>query len=630
MPRDLLEEKIEPHRDLLGEVTNPPPQDILRKSPPKWVPWARAGMEMAGLTGGAILGGLAGGYGAIPGAGLGYAAGKELGKLVLPRESPYPELKLSPLEKASEVSTDVLSGMAMEATGQVATKVLPKILPFYAKGRTPGAEEVSILAEREGVRIPASDITGSTGQASLASTVQKLPQTASTMQKEAETATGQFANYVERTLGKTGGKVEPFIAGEAAQEGKLLKVAENKIAGTKLYNRAKDVAKGVDVEYSSINKAMTDVQESDAYQLLSDNSRKEVDKVISFLEGKMRPDVSARMKGSMKLPPDVEAKVLAQAGQETTPTTYMEAEGIRKSIADKLFSKNIKGTEAQGPIRKIYDALQQDMEASAQKAGSEAHGAFVKARDFWGKNVFGEGMETGLIGKLGPTFEGGVSPEKAVTLLKNASLTDIAKVKQGMPPENFLTFRQGLLTQIFQQNSKVSPTSNELIYNGPQLAKDLFGKGGLGEAKLKALMTPEEFTFLKELATVGERMGSSWKIAGNPSGTAHTLYNLHLMGQIGKYGGYALAGGAGEYARRKEGLGTGLAVAGAFLTPYVLAKFITSNIGRQYLMQGFPRLERGFGRALPPGIIGTKGILTKSEPNTEIPIKGLNKKEETK
>jgi hypothetical protein len=256
----------------------------------------------------------------------------------------------------------------------------------------------------------------------------------------------------------------------------------------------------------------------------------------------------------------------------------------------------------------------------AEAPSPNAYEAFQNARDFWHKNVVGQAEKKGLIGKLSP--EGGLSPEKAVERLKTASLDDITKLRESMPAENFTNFRQGLLTQILQKNSKPSPTSGELIYNGPQLAKDLFGRSGIGEARLKALTTPEEFTFLKELAQVGERMGSSWRIAGNPSGTAHTLYTIHLMSQLGSGAGAIIAG---EEARKHGGTGLGLAAAGAFLTPYALARLITSNVGRQYLISGFPSLERGIARVLPVGIAGTHGILSGRDPNQiENMMKGKN------
>jgi hypothetical protein len=105
-------------------------------------------------------------------------------------------------------------------------------------------------------------------------------------------------------------------------------------------------------------------------------------------------------------------------------------------------------------------------------------------------------------------------------------------------------------------------------------------------------------------------MGTAWRIAGNPSGTAHTLYILHLLGQVGSGVGAAVAG---EAARRQGGTGAGLATAGAFLSPYIVAKLITSNIGRQYLIAGFPRLEKAAGKVLPYVAIATRGLLSKPQ-----------------
>jgi len=644
---DSLFKSVKGTKDLSARQLTPG-TDIISTSPPKWAPWARTGIEMGGLVAGGLIGG-------IPGAGAGYAGAKQLAKSVIPRAPSRPldkmdvekelgmplsdveyqdflaggpqweglqkRLGVAPMTsiekviaKGGEVAREFGEGALMEATGRAVAPLIPRMLPFYARGRTPGAMEVAKIAEREGIKIPAADITGSTAQSAITSSVQKLPQSAYTMQKEAITATGQFADYVEKTLGKVGGKQEPFLAGQVAQEGRLIKLAEAKTQGGKFYTEAKDLLKGVDISHEATNKAIEDVTSSDAYQLLSEGSKKEVDKVISYLENKIRPDVSARTKVSLRLPMDVEAQVLKQAGQEFTPIPYAESEGMRKSIGNKLFSKNIEGTEAGGPIRYLYDALQDDMQVSAKMAGSKVHEKFVNARKFWSQNVFGEGVQKGVMGKIGEA-----SPERAITYLKNASLDDIAKIRSGLPEPNFINFRQGLLTQIFQKNSQTSPITGEVIYNGSQIAKDLFGKSGLGEVKLKALMTAKELSFLKEMATVGERMGASWRIAGNPSGTAHTLYVLHLLGQVGSAVG---AGLAGEVARKSKGTGAGLATAGAFLSPYIVAKLITSNAGRKYLIGGFPMAEKVVGRSIPGVIAGTRGMLSKPEPQITLPPMG--------
>jgi hypothetical protein len=609
----------------------------ITQAPPAWTPYARAGIEMAGYGLGTLAGLPFGGVPAFVSGPLGYAGARQLTKLLPGKEPPpvprteaealyEPTFQEKALSKTKEVGTDVGMGMAMEAGGRLVSKIIPKVLPFYARGRTPGAEEVAEIAKREGVRIPAPDITASTTQAAIASSVQKLPQSAYTMQKESVNATGQFADYVERTLSKVGGRVEPFVAGQAGQEGRLIKLAENKATGTNFYNQAKDLAKDVEVDYKPLIQTINDIRSGDAYSLLSEQSKKEVDRVMSFIEGKIVPKVGAGEKAGTMLPPDVAEAVRIQAGMETKPTTYLEAEGMRKSIANKLFSKNIKDSEASGPIRQVYDSLQNVMEGSAKNAGSEAHNAFVNARDFWNKNVFGtfgERGKFGVLGQLRPFEEGGASPEKAILLLKNASLSDIKRVKASIPEEQFTTFRQGLLTQILQRNSTKSPITGEVIYNGPQIAKDLFGKSGLGEARLRELFKPEEFTFLRELSTVGERMGTAWRMAGNPSGTAHTLYILHLLGQVGSGVGAAVAG---EAARRQGGTGAGLATAGAFLTPYAVAKLMTSNIGRQYLIAGFPRLEKAAGKMLPYAAIATRGLLSKpQEKETVTPPMNVDK-----
>jgi hypothetical protein len=212
-----------------------------------------------------------------------------------------------------------------------------------------------------------------------------------------------------------------------------------------------------------------------------------------------------------------------------------------------------------------------------------------------------------------PLFKiGNQSADYALARLKTAPLDEVKLIKRNLSSQEFTQYRQGFLTQIFEKNSKISPVTGEPIYDGPAIARELFGKNGLGEVRLKLMTTPEEFMFLKDLSKVGEKMGSSWRIAGNPSGTAHTLYTLHLMGAVGAGLGNLVAEAAG--GGKETRIGGALAGAGAFLSPYILAKLVTSNVGRQYLIGGFPAMEKAISRVLPPGIVATRGVLSGNEP----------------
>jgi hypothetical protein len=212
------------------------------------------------------------------------------------------------------------------------------------------------------------------------------------------------------------------------------------------------------------------------------------------------------------------------------------------------------------------------------------------------------------------------SPTDAFKKLQYAKPEEIDMIKKNLNPEEFLQYRQGLITHIFEKNSKISPTTGERIYDGPAIAKDFFGKSGLGEVKVKRLTTPEEMEFLKEYTKAGAAYGNAWRIAGNPSGTAHALYVLHLIGQAG-----AGAGALLDPKRQKEWLGGGTAAnLGAFMTPYVLARLMTSSLGRKYLIGGFPGLERAATKAIPYGVIATRGILSGPDQKEEEkqPIRG--------
>jgi len=97
-------------------------------SKPGWVEPAKAGLETAGVFGGALAGG-------VPGAALGYAGAKAVGRLgeeLLGYEQPT-----SPLETGIRTAKDIAVGGAMEAGGQV-----------VGRGLQVAAEHLAPLARR--------------------------------------------------------------------------------------------------------------------------------------------------------------------------------------------------------------------------------------------------------------------------------------------------------------------------------------------------------------------------------------------------------------------------------------------------------------------------------------------------
>lgn len=90
---------------------------------------ARAGLETAGLIGGGTLGAGGGPLGIVAGAGLGYAAAKKTEELLGLKQIPK-----NIVEAGKELGTDIATGIAIEASGQVVGKGLQVagdyLLPF--------------------------------------------------------------------------------------------------------------------------------------------------------------------------------------------------------------------------------------------------------------------------------------------------------------------------------------------------------------------------------------------------------------------------------------------------------------------------------------------------------------------
>ncbi len=692
-------------------------------------------------------------------------------------QAPSPTEKVvgETLGRAGEVGTDIALTSMFRGGGKLSEKALPEVLPFYAKGRTPGALEAMRIAEREGITPTPADITGHIGQSGMESTVSRLPQSAFVAQKATGEALRGHATAVEREIAKLGGRVEPQLAGERAIEELPRKVAteiesqfggiggklapdltgqtvkegiatvknEARQTGHLLFEGGKKIEE-IPIAVDPITNTIAKIKESGNYRALSAPDKNRVDSMIKYIESRINPpeggleELGGFQVGGRTIPiKGRELKSIQQMTSEERETAfgalpelkYLDVEGIRRTVANTTFSDTVKKSPAYGPLRQLYDAVDKALESSAKVAGSDIHDAFKISRSFWKDEIIdrlGEGGTKSILGRIekaspeqvvsiikksnedelrqlvsvlpkeslqplkrglftdlletgskvnpntgeivyngtqinkainnqmgrlrvllspdevrylkkfavdmseiAPVFKVATgTAEGAIQRLKIAPLEELATLKNNLTPEGWINYRQGLITKIFSMFGKKSPVTNEYVYNGPRIFDAFLGPSGLGEARLKVLTdSPEELQTLRELLELGNKMGSSWRIAGNPSGTAHALYNIHLLSQMGKMiGGGGITGGILGYrggeedraGRTLKGAAIGGAV-GAFLGPYAVAKFITSNIGRRYLISGFPQAERALGRILPLGAVGTRGILSKEPQKVEMP-----------
>lgn len=154
------------------------------------------------------------------------------------------------------------------------------------------------------------------------------------------------------------------------------------------------------------------------------------------------------------------------------------------------------------------------------------------------------------------------SPEK---LLPSKSLIRNIHIIRGSVDKKTFDLLQGQLAErIFQESLTTG-------FVGPMKLSRIIETR---EGALRAIYTPEQVNWLKEISEIGKRMSAAESMAANPSGTAQNVITWGTWGTI-------LRG------VREEGItGLGKAIIDTVIAPQWMAKIYLSDAGRKYFALG--------------------------------------------
>lgn len=499
---------------------------------------ARFGAETAGLVGGGMTGLAAGGpVGALFGAGLGYGAVKS-GERWLEGK------KTTPIGEAARTArNDVLTGMGMEAGGQVMGNAISRMSKAIRNPTSSGVSKEIVnermaLAKSQGIELTPAEATGSKGLALYESMLDKSPFSTSIINsmrelkqlkplialREKMLGSGAKAEQVEVVGQKIKDQVSKFLGQyKSADEAQLNKLRDNVLSkmgssesfealGTKaqeaIKNKSTEVYKKAGELYDKVGELVPEGVSVDpaktrevAARLLSAEGKKppsmqnpSITKILRDLSG---ADDALMQEVNMYSEParsQILAKLKAEgdSGFDWKTIQSMRSElNSRIAQSDAAMKTSQPGSKFQStPEASVYKqlrkALDEDITSFAEQSGGDIKDTFDLANAFYREGKLTYNSST--IRRLLKT-----NPEKVV---------DVVFRPNG--GSELTAIRNAIGSDVFNTSIKPSVTKRLLgdgAFNPKALGESLVK---YGDEVLGKVYSPSEIKSLKELATDGQ------------------------------------------------------------------------------------------------------------------------------
>ena len=516
-----------------------------------------------------------------------------------------PGLGAKTLEKT--IPVEKTTPMAMEA----GESFLNKFIPGMAKATTPQMRGIIDLAKREKVSVLAPDITGNRTQALLFNAADKAIGGAGVTQKAAARTVQDMNVYSERVLSELGGEFEKVGLGEVARLGMKAKFDPVEKFGDKLYDIVAKEASGTSAILTNTAKIVDDIRKSKDFQYLPGPIKSVLNKVFSDINPVTKIGAGTRYGG---MPIDILEKLQEQGIAKTMD--FSELESIRRAVSKLSFHKEISGDQGNRFASQVLEAIDKDMDLAAIKAGTLAKSALDDARKFQREEIFGVFKGKTALGK--PSIGSRISTiqnEDFLTIISKGNMTELQDMIKVLPKPTIQNVKQAWLTDLFGRHQKdlMTPEGIVRVLNAPAAGREI---DNFGDTYLKTLFNKQEFQMIDNFRKLSRHIGFAEKIAGNPSGTAQTIYTIGLI-----------TGGIGVASWTDSPVKTGLGVAFMFGSPYAIAKFMTSPSGFKYMTTGIkqsPLIRDIITQSLKSAAIAGTHANIDIKQRTNIPTKGMS------
>jgi hypothetical protein len=368
---------------------------------------------------------------------------------------PYGKVKIGPVELSSRMigeSIPFLKNITGERPWR-SPETAMEAVPFAAGGLIGGARRA--LGE-----VAPKAISPTTQPTGLRPTELPPPKLSDLSISGGKKATPQ------KLLEKVGGEMKPSLAGESAKENMIIGLEEAKTRGGQLYgDAARLIGSDTKLNYDNLPKLIDKIKESDYYQLLTEPEQQYVNKLMDMVNRKVSPEVRSGMRPrGAPLSEELQAEIRGQIGDITTPGTFTQAEGLRRTIAEQQASIFKKGNwNLYNVIKDFNKGFEDIMEAGAKKAGKpEGWKAWKEARTNWAEDV---------VPREGKLFEKlkEISPEVFVHKMNTGTTKDVKAILDLVGPEGRDRLKQGWVTDLLHRNEnnpiKVAKEARKLLAN---------------------------------------------------------------------------------------------------------------------------------------------------------------------
>lgn len=404
--------------------------------------YARPVLEALGMAGGAVLGTPLGPYGTAGGGILGYAGGDAAASYLERLVGERPPIK-SLSQAAKETLGGVKTGAYMEAGGQLAGKIIPKILAPFSEGYQGQNKLVDELAKERGIQLDPHEVMQSRPMALGHKVLENVPFTSGMIQRaeleKLSALTKEWQKLRDSTgapqrqrIGEIGSKIQDTIEKQLDKAG----VRQGEVRD----QMREDIMQrmGSPVSYKELGgqtqKAITQLHEAkkgiealawdharegipEGARAMNDNlkayalqTRKEYEDLPSFLDEPIIKQLGDMARSGNPeydklvatipdgLPKAVRDKLVAEVTKDQQPGWKVQSLlKLRSAISDKAAEHHSgiqRGDASKGSADiygKIYTgaikAIDKDLEAYGAKAGSDIAERFSAARKLSGERM---------------------------------------------------------------------------------------------------------------------------------------------------------------------------------------------------------------------------------------------------
>jgi len=507
----------------------------IKTAPPKWVEPVGKGLEMIGLTSGAIVGAPLGPVGGVVGAGLGYAGIKGLYEKGLELAGIYKPTGLK--ETAIQTGKDVLTGgtyqVGGEIGGKVITKVAEKILsPFGSRILTNEAKELKrIYAEFDIKPFPSELIPQQKSLSLLESVLSYRPVSGDVMIKEGTKKLDALNTVREQLIAKGAPNQDIEIVGNLIRrEAKDILGKYSQAKGDKLQGMVDDFTQrfGVSSRYET-GKKFSEVmgadrisrqeQIKDMYEGITQSLPKKGQDIIELSQETKNIANKLLREETSKLPSLRDHKIiimLKSVAKEPSLPEGVTKEMLQKDPALKVLveSKMPKMTweglknsrsdllekvrlihRAQGEATKesrvystLSDAIDKDMGTYAENIGGDVWSNFLDARK--AVKTMHELYDKDLLKIMNKPVE-----DILGRIVKNGEVTLLQQIKSAAGNAGVEPLRKGFFNEMITQSTK-----NGVV--DPKTLNRLLTRPGMEET-ISELATPQQVFMLKNIVQRG-------------------------------------------------------------------------------------------------------------------------------